>query len=101
MSPRTLKAEGLKGSAEQSAPGPTSPLAATGAALLVTEQCWASEVLTLLNSSSQMERLPGTRVVVSHPKAEDHQMNATRVPCQVQQEMMAFLNELARLRSVV
>jgi hypothetical protein len=35
-------------------------------------------------------------VVVSHPKAEDHQMNATRVPCQVQQEMMAFLNELAR-----
>jgi hypothetical protein len=37
VSPRTLKAEGLKGSAEQSAPGPTLPLAATGAALLVTQ----------------------------------------------------------------
>jgi hypothetical protein len=61
----------------------------------------ASEVLTLLNSSSQTERLPGTHVVVSHPETEDHQMNATRVPYQVRQEMMTFLSELARLRSVV
>jgi hypothetical protein len=33
--------------------------------------------------------------VVSHPETEDRQMNATRVPCQVRQEMMAFLSKLA------
>ena len=61
----------------------------------------ASKVLTLLNSSSQTERPPGTHVVVSHLETEDRQINATRVLCQVRQEMMAFLSELARLRSVV